>query len=113
MAKNNKYAQEAADSRRFRRDNNKKPFKKEKKTNDKFSMKKQIERKHQPIPRSVEEWDGHRGLIEYQMGKDMAADILALRKGKEKGIDPQKWLCDYINEQEGLIGYCIKVVIAG
>ena len=34
-------------------------------------------------------------------------------EGKEKGIDPQKWLCDYINEQMGLIGYCVKVVITG
>ena len=93
--------------KKFQKNNNKN------KKNDKLSMKKQIERKHQPIPRSVEEWDGHRGLIEYQMGKEMAEDILALRKGKEKGIDPQKWLCDYINEQEHLIGYCIKVVIAG
>ena len=83
------------------------------KKNDKFSIKKQFERKHQPIPRSVEEWQGHRGLIEYQMGRAMAENILDLRKGKEKGIDPQKWLCDYINDQMGFIGYCIKVVIAG
>ncbi len=86
---------------------------KNRKKNEKFSIKKQIERKRQPIPRTVEEWQGHRGLIEYQMGREMADDILALRKGKEKGIDPQKWLCDYINEQEHLIGYCVKVVIAG
>ena len=84
-----------------------------KKKNEKFSMRKQIERKHQPIPRTVEEWQGHRGLIEYQMGRAMAEDILDLRRGKEKGIDPQKWLCDYVNDQMGLIGYCIKVVIAG
>lgn len=83
------------------------------KKTDKFSMRKQLERKHQPIPHSVEEWQGHRGLIEYQMGHAMAEDILDLRRGKEKGIDPQKWLCDYINDQMGLIGYCIKVVIAG
>ena len=80
---------------------------------DKFSMKKQLERQHQPIPHSLEEWGGHRGLIEYQMGKAMAEDILDLRKGKEKGIDPQKWLCDYVNDQMGLIGYCIKVVVVG
>lgn len=86
---------------------------KNRKKNDKFSMKKQIERQRQPIPHTVEEWQGHRGLIEYQMNQATADDILALRKGKEKGIDPQKWLCDYINEQEGLIGYCVKVVIAG
>ena len=86
---------------------------KNKKKNDKLSMKKQIERKCQPIPRTVEEWQGHRGIIEYQMCHDVADSILALRKGKEKGIDPQKWLCDYINDQEGLIGYCVKVVITG
>lgn len=88
-------------------------FQKRKKKEDKLSLARQAERQHQPIPKGVEEWGGHRGLIEYQMGKDIAEDILSLRKGKEKGIDPQKWLCDYINEQEHLIGYCIKVVIAG
>lgn len=86
---------------------------KKNKKDSKFSMKKQMERKHQPIPRTVEEWGGHRGLIEYQMGRDMAEDVLALRKGKDRGIDPQKWLCDFVNEQMSLIGYCIKVVIAG
>ena len=96
------------------KENNK--FKKDVKVrwkDDKLSMKKQIERKCQPIPRTVEEWQGHRGIIEYQMCHDVADSILALRKGKEKGIDPQKWLCDYINDQEGLIGYCVKVVITG
>ena len=107
-----------ADNKNFVKKNNKNfkgKFQKrnEKKKPDKFSMKKQLERKHQPIPRSVEEWDGHRGLIEYQMGRDMADNILDLRKGRDKGIDPQKWLCDYVNDQLGLIGYCIKVVIAG
>lgn len=86
-------------------------FQKKDKKNDKFSMKRQIERKHQPIPYSVEEWQGHRGLIEYQMGKEMAESILDLRKGKDKGIDPQKWLCSYINNELGFIGYCIKVII--
>lgn len=83
-----------------------------KKKNDKFSMKKQVERQHQPIPHSVEEWGGHRGLIEYQMPKDIAEDLLNSRRGKEKGIDPQKWLCDYVNTELHFIGYCIKVIVA-
>ena len=86
---------------------------KKKKKNDKFSIKKQLERRHQPIPKTIEEWGGHRGLIEYQMSRTMMEDILDLRKGKDKGVDPQKWLCDYVNEQMGFIGYCIKVVAVG
>ena len=94
------------------RKNFKTKFAKRKKE-DKFSIKKQLERQHQPIPKSIEEWQGHRGLIEYQMSRTMAEDILDLRKGKDKGIDPQKWLCDYVNDQMGFIGYCIKVVVIG
>ena len=88
----------------------KRHFNKNKKT-DKFSIKKQVERKHQPIPHSVEQWAGHRGLIEYAMPREIAESLLNNRKGKDKGIDPQKYLCDYVNEELHLIGYCIKVII--
>ena len=89
----------------------KKNFRNNKKT-DKFSMKKQMERKHQPIPCSVEEWRGKRGLIEYTMSQNMAETILETRKGKDKGVDPQNWLCDYVNDELRFIGYCIKVIVA-
>lgn len=107
MAKINKYAQEAANSKK----NSKVKFPKRK--GNSLSTKKTLEYQHQPIPKSVEEWCGHRGLIEYQMSKGMAEDILGNRFGKEKNINHQKYLCDFVNDQMGLIGYCIKVVIAG
>ena len=44
-------------------------------------------------------------LIEYNMPKEMAEDIL---NEKAKGT-PQERLCDYVNTQCGLLGYCIKV----
>lgn len=106
--------EQATNSKAYPKKNYKMKFqKRDNKKKDKFSIKKQLERKHQPIPHTIEEWGGHRGLIEYQMGRAMMEDILDLRKGKEKGIDPQKWLCDYVNDQMGLIGYCIKVVAVG
>lgn len=88
----------------------KKPFNKNRKP-EKYSMKKQAERKRQPIPHTMEQWAGHRGLIEYAMPRGIAENLLNSRKGKEKGIDPQKYLCDYVNEELNLIGYCVKVII--
>ena len=49
--------------------------------------------------------------IEYQMPKEMADDLLSDRKGKERKVDPQKFLCDYVNDQMGLIGRCTKVTV--
>ncbi len=48
-------------------------------------------------------------LIEYNMPKEMADDIIREHmehKGKGSG---QEVLCEYVNEQCGLLGYCIKV----
>ena len=39
-----------------------------------------------------------------------AEDILLLQKRETKKVDPQKWLCDYVNETFRLIGYCVKVI---
>jgi hypothetical protein len=52
--------------------------------------------------------DNFKGLIEYKMGKEMAENILKDAKGKG---NPQEILCDYVNTQCGLMGYCVKVLI--
>ena len=52
--------------------------------------------------------DNYKGLIEYKMGKEMAENILKDAKGKG---NPQAILCDYVNTQCGLMGYCVKVLI--
>lgn len=76
----------------------------------KMSLAKQLEKRSLPTPKTWEEWGGHRGLIEYHMNRKDAEDILLLQKREGKRTDPQKWLCDYINETFGLIGYCVKVI---
>lgn len=45
------------------------------------------------------------GVIEYKMSKAMADSIL---KGKTNS-DPQIRLCEFVNTQLGLKGYCVKV----
>lgn len=50
----------------------------------------------------------HSGLIEYKMPKAMAEDIL--KDDKSKG-SAQEILCDYVNTQCGLLGYCVKVLV--
>lgn len=53
------------------------------------------------------------GTIEYKMGKLMAEELLKTAKGKSGKLPapPQKILCDYVNTQCGLKGYCVKVLV--
>lgn len=46
---------------------------------------------------------------EYKMTEAMAKAILNTRKGEEKKMRPQEYLCKFINEQRGLKGTCIRV----
>ena len=48
------------------------------------------------------------GTIEYKMPKAMADDILRDDKSKASA---QEILCDYVNTQMGLLGYCVKVLV--
>ena len=45
---------------------------------------------------------------EYKMSRECANDIL---KECPSHTKPQQYLCDYVNEQYGLLGYCCKVII--
>ena len=49
------------------------------------------------------------GKIEYEISKLLANSILATRKGLERNIPPQKFLCQVVNDEFGLKGNCIKV----
>ena len=51
------------------------------------------------------------GNIEYKMPEAMAKEFLKNRKGEEAKMNPQAYLCDIVNEQFGLKGYCTKVII--
>lgn len=52
------------------------------------------------------------GLIEYRMPKAMMEDLVKNRTPQEKKMDVQDFLCNYVNEQLGLLGYCVRVVYA-
>lgn len=49
-------------------------------------------------------------FVEYKLPKEAILDILNNRNKADEKIDPQKYLCDYINEECGLLGYCIRVI---
>lgn len=48
------------------------------------------------------------GTIEYKMSKTMADEIIKASKSKKT---PQEILCNYVNEQCGLKGFCVKVLV--
>ena len=48
------------------------------------------------------------GTIEYKMSKAMADDIIKNDKSKRA---PQEVLCEFVNTQFGLMGYCVKVLV--
>lgn len=50
------------------------------------------------------------GAVEYQMSKKMADDLLKVRKGADKNLQPQEFLIKYVNEECGLLRNCVKVV---
>jgi len=49
------------------------------------------------------------GAIEYRMSAEAIKDLLKNRKGPDAKMQPQKFLCKYVNEQEGLLYHCVKV----
>ena len=53
------------------------------------------------------------GTIEYKMGKVMAEEILKDAKGKNGKLPKpaQEILCDYVNRECGLKGFCVKVLV--
>ena len=48
------------------------------------------------------------GIVEYTMSKTMADEILQASKSSKT---PQEVLCEYVNSQMGLKGYCVKVLV--
>ena len=61
-------------------------------------------------PKTYEDMWPHRGFIEYKMSPATIKDLLTNRNKLEEKVDPQKYLCDYVNEQCGLMGYCVRVI---
>ena len=48
------------------------------------------------------------GTIEYKMSKVMADEIIKASKSKKI---PQEILCNYVNSELGLKGFCVKVLV--
>ena len=48
------------------------------------------------------------GVVEYTMSKLMADEIIKASKSQKT---PQEILCEYVNSQYGLKGYCVKVIV--
>lgn len=55
--------------------------------------------------------DNKVGSIEYQMGKEMADELLKSRKGADKNMQPQDFLIKYVNEECGLLYNCTRVIV--
>lgn len=51
------------------------------------------------------------GNIEYKMPVNMAKMYLGTRNGEEKKTRPNDYLCKVVNEEFGLKGNCVKVII--
>lgn len=48
--------------------------------------------------------------IEYKMPEAFAKQLLKKRKDDESKTRPQEYLCNYVNEQFGIKGTCVKVI---
>lgn len=55
----------------------------------------------------IDATDVMKGIVEYKMSKETAEIILKADKTKKA---PQEVLCDYVNTQYGLLGYCVRVL---
>lgn len=58
----------------------------------------------------IDEMYGKAGYIEYKMSDKMIAELLNSRRGNEKKMQPNDFLCKIVNENFGLKGYCVKVI---
>lgn len=55
--------------------------------------------------------NGKVGAVEYRMPESVAKDLLKSRKGPELRMEPQLYLCKYVDEQCGLLYRCVKVTL--
>jgi hypothetical protein len=49
--------------------------------------------------------------FEYKMPKDYADTILKLRKKEGSKLEPQPYLCEYVNKHFGMMGTCVSVIM--
>lgn len=49
--------------------------------------------------------------IEYKMPEALARELLKMRKGKDAKMNPNDYLCQYVNESLNLRGFCTNVLM--
>lgn len=49
----------------------------------------------------------HEKKFEYKMSRELAEILLRSRKG----VEPQKYLCNYVNDNCGMMGTCVSVIL--
>lgn len=52
------------------------------------------------------------GEIEYEMPKAFAKELLKTRKGNENNKSQQDFLCEVVNMEFGIKGYCTRVILS-
>ena len=50
------------------------------------------------------------GFIEYKMPEAMAKDYLKDRKGEDKRMSVNEYLCKIVDEEFNLLGKCVRVI---
>ena len=109
------FDEQAVSSKAYPRKNYKVNFKKDNK-----NQRKEEQRKRPPTvnadsgktkPFIAKKPEGKYGApYEYKMSKLCANEIL---KECPSRIKPQQYLCDFVTEQYGLLGWCCKVIVEG
>ena len=49
--------------------------------------------------------------FEYKMPEELAKTILKQRKKEQSKVEPQAYLCNYVNSQCGMMGTCVSVIV--
>lgn len=49
--------------------------------------------------------------FEYKMPKEYADTILKIRKKEGSKLEPQPYLCEYVNKHFGMMGTCVSVIV--
>ena len=50
------------------------------------------------------------GAVEYKMPIEMAKNLLKNRKGEDKKLRPNEFLCKVVNAEFGIKGTCVNVI---
>lgn len=52
----------------------------------------------------------YQNCVQYKIGPEAIAQILNSRKDEERNIPAQEFLCNWVNSEMHLLGYCTEVI---